>query len=856
MSFSVRFLYKTRVLVPYCRLRAEPNCGELNACRYFEQAMDWFACRLTHEGKSAVQIGNDISAPPIVERLVELAGIAAAPPGTASIQDVDAACRVVRDALGADEAYIVRAGDPYFLRLGSDEDPTAYELKQKGYFLIWRELAANPHMLGLSVQAVDRIVLSTEPICVGQRPTHLATILQGDESNSELLVVRGRWPDGLTSEHLALGTISRPILASLVSNVLDAQRQSRRRHQLGLLAEVASAFSQPRRMDSVLVGIATAMAKALGFDWVIIYLFDEALEQIVESGGNFARFSDTETALQFRAVDGDNNWQSQLVKHLRRLGRPILVPDVFTSVPGFSVSPEFTAYYERAHILSTAIFPIRVQDRVIGMTTFSSSRRRVFDPDEVSLLNAVVSQAEVSIGGLRLQDELRRANALLEQLATHDVLTGLPNRALCADRLTAALTGAGSGSSFGAVLLLDLDEFKRVNDSLGHEAGDSALKLVGERLRASLTTDTATVARLGGDEFALILPQTRLTDAWTITQQILAAVREPMQVGQTRLSITGSIGISLFPEEGTDAATLMRHADLAMYEAKAAGRNGCRVYARAMGVHAVSRLGWENRLRKALENSELEVYYQPQVDVQSDRVVAMEALARWPQPNGRFVPPGVFIPQAEEAGLIGLLGAQVLRTACMQASSWRDLGLGNVRVAVIVSAQQLHDGVEFVALVTRTLQDAGLAPEDLELEITEQVLLKDESVAVKTLSRLRHLGVMLAVDDFGTGYSSLVHLREQLATTLKIDRSFIRELTQNPRDQVIVSAMTSMARGLGLRVVAGGVETAQQRDHLRELGCDSVQGYLCSEPVSATEATALLIKNRGLASETRERRRG
>ena len=174
-----------------------------------------------------------------------------------------------------------------------------------------------------------------------------------------------------------------------------------------------------------------------------------------------------------------------------------------------------------------------------------------------------------------------------------------------------------------------------------------------------------------------------------------------------------------------------------------------------------------------------------------------------------------------------------------------------VRVAVIVSAQQLHDGVEFVALVTRTLQDAGLAPEDLELEITEQVLLKDESVAVKTLSRLRHLGVMLAVNDFGTGYSSLVHLREQLATTLKIDRSFIRELTQNPRDQVIVSAMTTMARGLGLRVVAEGVETAQQRDHLRELGCDSVQGYLCSEPVSATEATALLIKNRGLASETR-----
>ena len=551
----------------------------------------------------------------MLNQLGELARLAVAPAGDAAVEHTLRACAIVREALAADEAYIIRAGDPHFVRLGSDADPTTYEIKQKGYYLIWRELRSHTELQGAGVQVVDRRVEAPIALRVGARPTHLASVLPAYESNSELLIVRGSWPRGLTAAHLEFLGIARPVLASLVGTVLDTERQARQQRQLGLFADVASAFSEAQEMDSVLAAVATAVAKASSFDWVTIVLFDDALERAIEHAQNVARYSTTGTAAQFWQLEESSAAWLFNAREMERTGKPLLWPDVFASGANsprahFSRDPAtrgradaLLPYYERAHILSAAIFPIRFQNRVLGTMLFSASSGHTFEPDEVAFLTALVSQAAAGIAGLRMHKELRRANASLAHLATHDAPTGLPNRALFIERLTQALAG-GRDALGGAVLFLDLDDFKRINDALGHEAGDAVLHVVASRLRCCLP-EHALAARLGGDEFAVLLPavceRTAASAAEQVAAQILVALGEPVSLLGARLHVTASIGISVFPEDTCDAGALVRCADMAMYTAKAAGGNGCRFYARAQAAQPPEPAYPERRRDRALD---------------------------------------------------------------------------------------------------------------------------------------------------------------------------------------------------------------------------------------------------------------
>lgn len=521
--------------------------------------------------------------------LDQLAQLVTANPANTGAAPVAHACDLVRQALSADDASIIRAGDPNFVRLGSDADPATYEIKQKGYYLIWQALATNPALAAGGVRVANRLVEHASPLYPGFQPTHLACILPGYESNSDLLVVRGSWPDGLTADQIAFVTIARPLLATLVAGVLDAERRARQHRQLGLFADVATAFSEARQMDGVLAAIATAAAKAAGFDFASIALFDESLERVVDRATNLNRFSKTATAAEFWTQD-EAAWAVTL-QHMDRTGRPVLAPNVFTAdwtqLGGLPPDvppdhPEVQAYianllrfYERSHILSTAMFPIRFQERTLGIIFFSDTTPHAFDADEVDLLTALVAQAAAGIGGMRLHEELCRANASLAFMAGHDPLTSLPNRRLFAERIEQSLATLTDGEG-AALLYLDLDGFKLVNDRLGHEVGDQVLQLVAAQLSMALPEEVL-AARLGGDEFAVLLPSTPEVDALphaeATARHILARLREPLVLAGERLTITASIGIAVAPTHGRGVMALLRHADATMYTAKTAGRN-------------------------------------------------------------------------------------------------------------------------------------------------------------------------------------------------------------------------------------------------------------------------------------------
>ncbi len=456
------------------------------------------------------------------------------------------------------------------------------------------------------------------------------------------------------------------------------------------------------------------------------------------------------------------------------------------------------------------------------------------------------SQAEVANYQRTLEDkvaqrtkELEIATAHAYKLAQHDILTGLPNRSLLNQRLKQILAQAQRDATHVACLFLDFDHFKRINDTLGHDAGDQLLQAVAQRL-TSAVRESDTVARLGGDEFVLILPGLDPAHATFETMTVLARVREsflaPFRLSDQTPTLTSSIGVSMYPLDATEPVNLIKQADTAMYAAKEAGRNAYRFYTADMNARVQQRLQLETDMRRGLMDDEFFLVYQPQIEMQSGRACGVEALLRWRDPERGVISPAEFIPIAEESGMIQALGARVLRDSCRQVMQWHRQGM-MLRLSVNLSVQQLqHDS--WLSVVEEALTASGLPPQYLDLEITESVIITHPEKAVATLVKLKQRGVSITVDDFGTGYSSLSYLARLPIQSIKIDQRFVHGIEQNRNDEAITQAIVALAHSLGLRVIAEGVETLAQFEFLKRQGCEEAQGYLISKPLSAVELRA------------------
>ena len=430
--------------------------------------------------------------------------------------------------------------------------------------------------------------------------------------------------------------------------------------------------------------------------------------------------------------------------------------------------------------------------------------------------------------------ERKVAEERIQFFAYYDALTELPNHTLLQDRLVKALAGARRRKEKVALLFLDLDRFKLINDSLGHTAGDLLLQSVAKRINV-WTREQDTVARLGGDEFLVVLNGIKeISDAAVAAERLMKAMTTEFVVQGHSLSVTCSLGISIFPDHGKDGEILIGNADAAMYCAKESGRNNFQFFTENMNAQAVEHLALEQNLRKALERKELFLAYQPQMDIATGGLIGLEALLRWQHPEMGLVPPDRFIRIAENSGLIVPIGEWVLRTACTQVRAWQDAGLLAVSVAVNVSPVQFRQE-GFCQLIRQVLRETRLAPHHLELELTESLLLSSTDTMISVLRQLRDMGVKLAIDDFGTGYSNLSYLKQFPVSKLKIDRSFVRNVVGNPDDAAIAATIISMAKNLRLKVIAEGVETEEQLSFLRAHQCDEIQGYYFSKPLPADE---------------------
>ena len=460
--------------------------------------------------------------------------------------------------------------------------------------------------------------------------------------------------------------------------------------------------------------------------------------------------------------------------------------------------------------------------------------------DHINMLRqANAHLVTATIEAHKLAEQVQMAKDQLDHLAHHDVLTDLPNRMLLQDRLGQAVGLARRQGRQLAVMFLDLDRFKHINDSLGHAVGDQLLQSVAQRL-VSCVRHSDTISRQGGDEFVLLLPYIEhADDAALSAQKILAALAPPHRIDRHDLHISVSIGISIYPDDGQDAETLIKSADTAMYHAKENGRNNYKFFEQSMNARAVQRQSIEAGLRRALERQEFVLHYQPKINLHSGTIAGVEALIRWQHPQRGLLPPAQFVPIAEDCGLILPIGRWVLREACRQARAWQDAGLPPITIAVNTSALEFHDK-DFLENIRATLEATRLEPHFLELELTESVLMRDAESTDSMLHALADFGVKLTVDDFGTGYSSLSYLRQFPIDTLKIDQSFINQMTSNPDDAAIVTAVISMGKSLKQRVLAEGVETPEQYAFLLAQQCDEGQGSYFGRPVPAEEFAGLL----------------
>lgn len=455
-------------------------------------------------------------------------------------------------------------------------------------------------------------------------------------------------------------------------------------------------------------------------------------------------------------------------------------------------------------------------------------------PAEASIAKTVHEGRSVLAVFLRDVTTRKQAEARLAHLAYYDGLTGLPNRMLFADRLKQAMLEGIRREHPVAVLLMDIDRFRTFNDTLGHEAGDQLLRAAGQRLRLS-TQESDTLARLGGDEFGIVL--TGLRDEGGIgraVRRILDSFAEPLSVEDQTLYVTVSIGVSVHPGDSVSAEGLIRNADAALSRARELGGNAFQFFKPEMYARTAKNLAMETDLRRSLERGDFVLHYQPQFDLKTGNLIGAEALVRWIHPQRGLVSPGEFIPLAEETGLIVPLGEQVLRTACAQAKAWHDGGLPPLPIAVNFSVRQFRHAA-MMETVHRALEETGADPRWLDIELTESSIMKNPEAVIASLGELKRLGILVSVDDFGTGYSSLAHLKRFPIDVIKVDQSFVRNVTADANDAAIAAAIVTMAHTLGMRVIAEGVETEEQAAFLRARACDGAQGYLFSRPLPAAE---------------------
>jgi diguanylate cyclase (GGDEF)-like protein/PAS domain S-box-containing protein len=490
-------------------------------------------------------------------------------------------------------------------------------------------------------------------------------------------------------------------------------------------------------------------------------------------------------------------------------------------------------------VKSAAVVPFFNCGRPVGVLLVHSVERDTFTPEFVELLQRLAASVSFALDNFDRVDEKAKSDRKIEYLASHDSLTNLPNREMFNQLLHFAIEAAERYRRQFAVLFIDLDRFKVINDSLGHEAGDALLVEIGNRLRQSLRSCDV-VARLGGDEFVVILEHT--SDGQSIegvTHGLLTALRQPLQLCGHECHTTASIGIAMYPADGTDVQTLTKNADMAMYRAKEDGKNGFRFFTKDVKTQSIERLMLETALRHALDRQQFSLQYQPKVDLATGQISGVEALLRWTHPDLGMLPPMQFIPLAEETGLIVPIGRWVLKEACVQNMAWQREGLRSVSMAVNLSPRQFTDE-HLLDDVDDALATSGMSPSLLQLEVTESMVMQNVPRAVRVLDALSSRGIRLAIDDFGTGYSSMSLMKQFPIDTIKIDRSFVRDLPDDSEDKAIAQAIISMGKALGMTIVAEGVETTEQQTFLRDHACDEMQGFLFSKPVPPRQLADLL----------------
>jgi diguanylate cyclase (GGDEF)-like protein/PAS domain S-box-containing protein len=617
-------------------------------------------------------------------------------------------------------------------------------------------------------------------------------------------------------------------IAGLIGTIVDITKRKQAEQRLTLEHAVTRLLSEADRSSGIISKIIQIIGEAFGCACGAYWIEDEQ-EMVCAESWSIPSTEIMEFTASNRQRRHPLHMPGVLFMRARSSGEPVWINDV-TQETGFRRAPLAV----KAGLHGAFAFPIRSGNDTLGVMEFFSLASR--PPDEALLQSTRAIGSQIGLFIARKQAEER-----IRHLAHYDELTGLANRSMFSQHLSNAIAKARRNGTQLAVLFIDLDRFKNINDTLGHGAGDSVLKEVAERLHGCLR-ESDTVGRLGGDEFVVLLEEMpQSMHSAEVAQKILAAIARPFALDLQEFHLTASIGISTYPADSEDRQGLLKNADVAMYRAKELGKNNFQFYSAQMNIHNLEHLALESSLRRALERNEFVLHYQPKIDIRSGRIIGMEALVRWQHPTRGLIPPKQFIPLAEETGLIVPIGEWVLRTACAQNKSWQEQGLPPLRIAVNLSARQFnHENL--LQDVARVLNETGLDAAFLELEITESMVMHDPEHAIELLKKMKTMGISISIDDFGTGYSSLSYLKRFPIDSLKIDRSFIKDLPLDGDDAAITQAIIAMAHGLKLKVTAEGAETSEQLSFLSTHKCDEMQGFYFSKPLPEHEFF-LLVQN-------------